>query len=124
MMELEMIDRAALPQPMLSQTLVLLGKRYHLSGSYMSDRLRMTDGLAWVMRCADGGDRWAQTAALKDTQRKWASFDLDLTVPPQCGGAVKLQLEAASPGEARAGMAGLMYFDDFALKPIAAEGKP
>lgn len=117
MIEIEMTGRAALPQPMISQVALLLAPRYRFKGSYSSDRLQTVDGLVWAFRCADGGDRFAQTPTLKDTQRKWLNFDIPVTVPPQCRGAVRVQLEASSPGEAKAGMAGLISFDDFDLKP-------
>ena len=123
LLEIEMSGRAAVPQPMVSQVVVLLTTKHRLRGSYMADRLQTTDGLVWALRCADGGERFAQTAALKDTQRKWVDFDLAVTVPPQCRGAVRLQLEAASPGEARAGMAGAVLFDDLELKPVDASGE-
>lgn len=123
LLEIEMSGRAALPQPMLSQLVILLGPRYKLTGSYMADRLVTTDGLVWAFRCADGGERFAQTPALKDTRRKWSSFDVTLTVPPKCGAAVRVQLEAASPGEAKAGMAGVVSFDDLELKALEPGAK-
>jgi hypothetical protein len=124
MMELDLTGRAALPQPMMSQLLLLLAPQYRLTGQYMSDRMRTVDGLVWAFRCADGGERLAQSAPLKDTQRKWVGFQVDLKVPPQCRGGVRLQLETTSPGEAAAGMAGTVNFDDFELKPLAASRRP
>lgn len=61
MLEVELTARAALPQAMVSQTLVLLGERYRFKGKYMSDRMRTKQGLAWALRCGNGGGRWAQT---------------------------------------------------------------
>lgn len=122
MLEIEMSGRAALPQPMVSQVVMMPSARYRFRGSYMSDRVQTVDGLVWALRCANGGERFAQTAPIRDTQRKWQTFDLSLTVPPTCGGSARLQLEAASPGEARAGMAGIVAFDDFELKATDAEG--
>lgn len=123
LLEIEMSGRAALPQPMLSQVAVLLAGTYRFTGTYTADRLVTTDGLVWAFRCANGGERFAQTQALKDTQRKWSGFDVTLTVPPKCGAAVRVQLEAASPGEAKAGMAGVVSFDDLELKALEPGAK-
>lgn len=122
MLEIEMSGRAALPQPMVSQAVVLLAPQYRLRGSYMAERMRTTDGLVWALRCASGGERFAQSPAIKDTERKWVDIDITFTVPPQCGAAARLALEAASTGEAGAGMAGIVAFDDFDLQPVDAEG--
>jgi hypothetical protein len=121
MVEIEMTGRAALPQPMLSQPLLLLGDRYRLRGRYMSDRLRTDEGLVWAVRCAAGGDRVAQTKPLKDTERKWVTIDTEVRIPSQCGGVVQLQVETAAPWEANAGMAGVVYFDDIDLEPVTAQ---
>lgn len=122
MLEVELTGRAAIPQPMVSQTVVVFGSRYQFNGTYMADRLRTTDGLVWAIRCATGGDRLAKTDPIKDSQRKWTQFSINVRIPPECGHAVKLQLEANSPGEANAGMSGFIYFDRFELKPVATSG--
>lgn len=124
MLEVELTGRAALPQPLVGQALLLLANQYKLTGSYKSDRLRTKGGLVWAMRCAHGGDRKAQTPALLDTQREWRTFELTLQVPDECGGAVRLTLETAEPWEARAGMAGVYYFDDFELAPVVKDMQP
>ncbi|MCO5105150.1 MAG: hypothetical protein M9919_14235 [Burkholderiaceae bacterium] len=121
MLQVEMTGRGALPQPMASQPLVLLGSHYRFTGRYMSDRLRTREGLVWALRCAAGGERFAQTEALVETQKQWQSFDLEFDMPAECEGAARLQLEATAAWEARAGMAGVMYFDDFELHQRAAE---
>lgn len=118
MLEVELTARAALPQPMVSQTLFLLGDHYRFKGQYMGDRMRTKRGLAWVLRCGNGGDRWAQTPDLLETQRRWQSFEVELRVPAECSGIVSLQLETAAPWEARAGISGVMYFDDFELTQL------
>ncbi len=74
MMEVEMTGRTALPQPMMMQPVLLFARKYRFSGRYMSDRVRTDEGLVWALRCAAGGERFAQTAAMKDTERKWESF--------------------------------------------------
>ncbi len=118
MIEVEMTGRTALPQPMATQPILLFARKYTFSGRYMSDRMRTDEGLVWALRCASGGERFAQTAALKDTGRKWLSFTVDVQVPAECGNAVRIQLETAAPWEAKAGLAGVMFFDDFELKPV------
>ena len=89
MLEVELTGRAALPQALVGQTLLLLGDSYQLKGRYMSDRIRSKQGLAWVLRCGNGGNRWAQTRDLLDTQRQWHSFELSFRVPAECNGAVR-----------------------------------
>lgn len=121
MLELEGTGRAALPTPIVGQTLVLLRERYRLTGRWMADRLRMREGLVWAARCLGGGDRIAQTEPLRDTQRQWQTFSMELAVPPECAGAVRLQLETASPAEARMGMTGVVNVDDMALKPVTED---
>lgn len=118
MLEVELTGRAALPQAMVGQTLLLLGDSYQLRGRYMSDRMRSKQGLAWVLRCGNGGNRWAQTPDLLETQRQWQNFELKFKVPEECNGVVRLNLEASAPWEARAGISGIMYFDDFELTAI------
>lgn len=118
MLEVELTGRAALPQALVGQTLLLLGDSYQLKGRYMSDRIRSKQGLAWVLRCGNGGNRWAQTRDLLETQRQWHSFEISFKVPAECNGAVRLNLEASAPWEARAGISGIMYFDDFELSAI------
>ena len=118
MLEVELTARAALPQALVSQTVLLLAEKYRLKGRYMSDRMRTKQGLAWVLRCGAGGERWAQTPDLTETQRQWQGFEIEFTVPQACYGVARLQLEAAAPWEARAGISGVMYFDDFELSPV------
>lgn len=118
MLELEATGRAALPNPLLSQAVVLLQERYRLRGRWMADRFRTRDGLVWRMRCLSGGEPFSQTSALLDTQRQWYTFEMDIEVPPTCGGALRLTLEPANLAEARMGMAGLVYIDDVRLEPI------
>lgn len=122
MLQVEMTGRAALPEALVSQPVVLLGERFQFTGRYMSERLRSREGLVWALRCAVGTTRFAQSAVLEDTQKKWRTFELNFEMPPECGGAARVQLEAAAAWEARAGMAGVLYFDDFDLRPRAAEG--
>ncbi len=117
MLELQLTGRGALPAALLAQTLVLPGPRYRLRGNYLSDRLSTKEGLVWAWRCAAGGERWAQTPPIVDTQRQWATFDLIIEPPPACGAAVQLRLETTAAWEARAGMTGAVYFDNFSLAP-------
>lgn len=118
MLQIELTSRAALPQPMVQQSMVLLGERFRLSGRYMSDRFRTREGVVWALRCASGGERWAQTAALKDTQRQWVTFEMEVQIPESCQGAVRLQLETTALWEAKSGLSGVLYFDDFEWTPI------
>lgn len=121
MLELELTARGALPVSLVGQTMLLLSEEYKLEGRFMSDRMRSKEGLAWTLRCAAGGDRWAQSEPLKETQRQWQGFEIRFKVPPECFGVVRLQLEAAALWEARAGMSGVMFFDDFKLTALDKE---
>lgn len=121
MLELEMTGRAALPTPLVGQTVVLLQPRYRLTGRWMSDRLRTRDGLVWALRCQDGRERWAQSEPLRDMQRQWREFSVEVQVPPECAGAVRLQLETTTPAEARMGMTGVVAVDDLVLTPISGD---
>lgn len=118
MLELALTGRGVLPVPLLSQAAVLPAPRYRLRGQYMSDRLSSKDGLVWALRCADGGERWAQTTPLLDTQRQWVPFELEFAPPAECGAAVRLQLESAA-WEARAGMTGTVYFTGLSIEEAA-----
>lgn len=118
LLQIELTGRAALPVPMVSQALWLPGQRYRLRARYMADALRSKDGLVWALRCADGGDRWAETQALQDTQRRWTDLELIFKVPASCAAAVRLQLEPHAPWEARAGMSGSVFFDRMTLETL------
>ena len=126
LLQIELTGRAAVVQPLVHQDLVLLGTHYRLSGRYMADRFRTREGVVWTVRCAQGGLPLGQTAALKDTQRQWTFFAMELEVPPACAGAVRLQLQTAQAWEARAGLSGVLYFDGLelvALPGATASGK-
>lgn len=120
MLELDLTGRGTLPTPIIGQTLFLPGRNYVLRGSYMTDRLLSKEGLVWALRCADGGERWAQTTALQETQRQWRAIDLEFSPPPDCGAAVQLRLETSAPWEARAGITGKVFFDDFSISAAPA----
>lgn len=123
MLKVEMTGYAALPAPMVSQALWLPGPTYQLRGRYMTDTLRTREGVVWALRCAQGGDHFASTGPLADTQRRWQDFSLDFKVPEGCAGSVRLQLQAHAPWEARAGMLGILYFDHLAIT-APSEGPP
>lgn len=115
LLKVEMTGLAALPVPMVSQVVWLPGQAYQLRGRFMTDTLRSREGLVWALRCAQGGERWASTEPLADTHRRWETFSLDFKVPEVCAGAVRLQLEPQAAWEARAGMTGILYFDQLAI---------
>jgi len=123
MLRVDLTGRGALPVPMVSQVVWLTGQRYQLRGRFMTDALRTREGMVWALRCAQGGERWASTAPMRDTLRRWGDLALDFEVPEQCAGAVRLQLEPHAPWEARAGMTGSLYFDHMVIA-ARQEGAP
>ena len=124
LLKVEMTGLAALPVPMVSQVVWLPGQSYQLRGRFMTDTLRSREGLVWALRCAQGGERWASTEPLADTHRRWETFSLDFKVPQACAGAVRLQLETHAAWEARAGMTGILYFDQLAIVPESTGETP
>ncbi|HMN20906.1 MAG TPA: hypothetical protein PKA16_05880 [Ottowia sp.] len=121
MLELRLTGRAALPVPLLAQTLVLPGPRYRLRGQYLARDLVTQEGLVWALRCASGGERWAQSAPLLDTRGRWQGFEITFQPPPECGAAVALRLEPTAPWEARAGMLGTVLLDDFTIESMPSD---
>lgn len=105
--------------PVVRQVLVLTGRRYVLSGQFMTRRLRSDQGLAWTLQClADEGRETARTPALRDTAGQWQAFTIAFELAPGCGPAVVLGLHTFAPYEALAGLHGEASFDDFRLEAL------
>lgn len=115
LLELELVGRSAISLPMVRQNVMLFDDNYVFRGRYLTDKLQINDGLSWKFSCASGGEPWAQTDALQDTQKQWHTFELKLKVPATCGAAVLVGLETKSRGEARVGISGLVQFDELSL---------
>lgn len=115
LLELDLVGRSAIALPMVRQNVILLGENYVFRGKYLTDKLQINDGLSWKFSCASGGEPWAQTDALQDTQKQWKTFELKLKVPASCGAAVLLGLETKNRGDARVGVSGLVQFDGLSL---------
>lgn len=124
LLELQLTGHARLPQPLLAQTLVLPGRHYHLRGRYLARDLVAREGLVWALRCAGGGERWAETRPLGDTRGRWQAFELDFSPPPECGAAVTLGLETTAAWEARSGILGTLQFDDLVLDEAMTTEQP
>jgi len=107
-------------QPVLSQHVVLPPGDYRLSGEYMASNLRSNEGLAWVFSCATGGHELGRSAALKASGGRWDTFSVALTVPADCGVAVKLSLQTFARYESVTGLRGEMRFDKLALRAVEA----
>ena len=104
--------------PVIRQHLMLLDKRYLLSGQFMTNRFLANEGLTWSVNCANDGREIARTPAIKDKTALWQSFRLEFEVPPGCANAVVLQLQTFAPYESAAGLRGQATFDDFKLETL------
>ena len=102
--------------PVVRQPLVLLHNRFVFSGQFMATKLRVNEGLAWVLQCVSNGREIARTPALNDTSGQWLPFAVEFEVPPGCGLAVALQLQTFAPYEAATGVRGQASFDNFKLE--------
>lgn len=103
--------------PPIRQMLFLAPGRYQFSGQYMGTRLRTEHGVAWTLRCTAGsGAEAGRTDALMATEGRWESFSAQWRVAAGCGPVASLQLEAAKPYEATAGLRGMLDFDGFELR--------
>jgi len=109
-------------QPVLSQLLVLAPGQYRLSGNYRSANLRSEGGLAWVFSCAADRREISRSAALGLSGGQWSSFDVALTLPPDCGLGVRLSLQTFARYESTTGLRGEVQFDKLALR--ATEDPP
>lgn len=98
--------------PVVRQYVLVSPGRYSVRGHYMAQKLRSSEGLAWVLQCTDGSKAVAgRSQGLNDTRGNWARFSFEADIPADCGFAASLQLETASPYEARSGIRGEASFD-------------
>lgn len=103
--------------PMLRQVMLLEGN-YRLSGQFMARKLRVNEGLAWVLSCVATKKEIARSAPLKDTAGSWRDFSVPVSVPADCGPAVALELQTQAPYEAIAGVAGAAWFDNMRIESV------
>lgn len=109
-----------LPTPIIQQYVFAPPGRYLLRGQFMGSRMRTEQGLAWVARCSNKSSAApiaGRSAGLQDSGGAWRPFQFTLTVSPDCGTVISLQLEASAPFEATAGFKGHMAFDGLELVP-------
>ena len=104
--------------PVIRQHLVLLDKRYLLSGQLMAARFQANEGLAWTVNCANDGREISRSPAIKDTSSLWQPFSFEFEVPSNCVNAVTLQLQTYAPYESGTGLRGQVTFDDFKLETL------
>ncbi|HSV36415.1 MAG TPA: hypothetical protein VLI46_12710 [Ramlibacter sp.] len=102
--------------PLVRQYLFLGEGRYRLTGEHRGSRLRMAQGLAWVVRCTGSTAVAGHSEGLMDTGGAWKSFSLEFSIPPGCGHVVSLQLETHAAYEAETGASGRVEFDAFSLQ--------
>ncbi|MDP1589836.1 MAG: hypothetical protein Q8M07_18935 [Prosthecobacter sp.] len=108
--------------PVVRQYLFLPPGKYMVRGEYSASRLRMEQGLAWVVRCSNSkgtGSLAGQSAGLLESRGAWRKFEFPLAIPPDCGLVASLQLETVAPFEAKAGFKGSASFDALEILPQA-----
>lgn len=106
----------ALPNPIVRQYAFAPPGTYRLRGEYMASKLRTQGGLAWSVVCTSGRKAVAgRSSPLYDTGGVWKPLEVEFTVPADCGPVAGIQLAAAAPFEAAAGMRGTVGFDNFSL---------
>lgn len=111
----------SLPSPIVRQYLFAQPGAYRLRGEYMASKLRSEEGLAWTVQCTAGRKAVVgRSQALRESGGVWRTLEFEFTVPPDCGVVASLQLEAAAPYEAVAGMKGYAAFDAFSLARTTA----
>ncbi len=102
--------------PVVRQYLFAAPGAYRLRGEYMASKLRSESGLTWSVLCTSGRKAvLARSRPLQDTGGVWKSFEVDFSVPPDCGAVASLQLEPAAQYEVTAGIKGRVAFDAFSL---------
>lgn len=126
MLEVQFTGRAAVPQGLVSQPLLLLGQRYRFSGRYWADQLNSQHGLTWALRCVGIEQPLVTTPPILDTRKQWRHFDVVFDLPPACLVGATLQLDSVQAWELRAGLKGTVYFDDFNLteEPAQSQANP
>jgi hypothetical protein len=117
-LEIQFTGRAV-AMPVIRQYLFIAPGRYALSGKYMTDKLRMDQGLAWAVRCTDGARALAgRSEPMQDTAAVWRNFQFEFNVAAGCGMTASLQLETFAPFEATTGFTGKASFDSFQMRPL------
>lgn len=104
------------PLPIVRQVLAAAPESYVLRGEYMASKLRSEGGLVWKVVCLQkGGKVVAESPPLQESGGLWRSFELDFTIPADCGPVASLQLEPAAAFEAAAGLRGRVAIDGLTL---------
>lgn len=113
-LDLEFTGRRFSP-PILRQYVFVPPGSYRLAGEYAS-KLRSESGLAWTIACTSGDQLIAgHSAALMETGGAWKPFQVDFTVPRDCGPVASIQLMPTAAYEAATGMRGHFSLDAFSL---------
>ncbi|MBE7369418.1 hypothetical protein [Ramlibacter pallidus] len=120
-LELEFTGRT-FRRPVVRQFVFAPPGSYRLRGEYNASKLRSEGGLAWKVVCTAGPKELKTDApALKDTGGTWRTFEVQFTVPEDCGPVAGIQLEPAAAFEAATGIKGRVAFDAFSLARAAQE---
>lgn len=101
--------------PILRQYVFAPPGAYRLAGEYMS-KVRSESGLTWTVACTAGAKAVAgRSGALAPTGGLWKTFQVEFTIPADCGAVASVQLEPTAAYEAAVGMRGQLAFDAFSL---------
>lgn len=101
--------------PILRQYVFAPPGAYRLAGEYMS-KLRSESGLTWTVACTSGAKAVAgRSGALQPTGGIWKTFQVEFTIPADCGPVASVQLEPTAAYEAAAGIRGQLALDAFSL---------
>lgn len=113
-LDLDFTGRGFSP-PILRQHVFAPPGAYRLTGEYAS-RLRSESGLTWSIACTSGAKAVVgRSPPLQETGGAWTRFQVEFTIPPDCGPVAVFQLMPTAAYEAVTGMRGQFSLDGFSL---------
>lgn len=108
----------------IRQVLVLPAGDYRLQGRVKLDGLRSERGLAWVIRCAQNGQRPLAITPAFQGSGPWRPFVTDFTVSADRCRAQSLSLESQARIPAEQWIGGVVWFDALSIRRLARRRFP